>query len=330
MHEPAIYQEIAAKYIRFAQNEARGRSPLYEQLALAVADDDAVLGLLAGLPAEKRQPNLIFASVRSVCGMPNDGDGLLACLTTRFKEIRRVVMSRRTQTNVPARCATLLPLLARLPQPLALLEVGASAGLCLMPDRYAYRFNDVDVEPSADLGLPVPRVHCAVNAATPIPEANIEVVWRRGMDLEPVDVQDGEQVGWLESLVWPGEEDRLQELKLAVDIARVDPPVVVRGDLRTDLPALASEAPRDATLVIFHSAVLAYVPSESERREFAETVRKTGAVWVANESPSVLAKTLGIDAAQCLPGEFLLSMNDRAVGATDPHGQSLRWFEEME
>ncbi len=40
-------------------------------------------------------------------------------------------MSKRTQTNEPGRCAVLLPLLAALPQPLALLEVGASAGLCL-------------------------------------------------------------------------------------------------------------------------------------------------------------------------------------------------------
>jgi hypothetical protein len=51
-------------------------------------------------------------------------------------------MKRRTQTNEPARCATLLPLLALLPQPLALLEIGASAGLCLLPDLYSYKYTD--------------------------------------------------------------------------------------------------------------------------------------------------------------------------------------------
>ena len=60
-------------------------------------------------------------------------------LGERRAEVEAVMLERRTQTNEPARCALLLPLLAALPQPLALLEVGASAGLCLLPDRYALR-----------------------------------------------------------------------------------------------------------------------------------------------------------------------------------------------
>jgi hypothetical protein len=48
------------------------------------------------------------------------------------------MLAQSTQTNEPGRCAALLPMLARLPEPLALLEVGASAGLCLLPDFYTY------------------------------------------------------------------------------------------------------------------------------------------------------------------------------------------------
>ena len=57
----------------------------------------------------------------------------------------------------------------------------------------------------------------------------------------------------------------------ALAVARRDPPRVVKGDLRHDLPALAAEAPRDATLVVFHTAVLAYVREAADRDAFAET-----------------------------------------------------------
>jgi hypothetical protein len=328
MPESALSEEIAAKYLKFAQNEARGRSPLYEEFALGIANDDTVLRFLAELPPAKRQPNLLFASVRKVCGTPTGWDDFRQCLNLRCEEIRAVMLTHSTQTNEPARCATLLPLLALLPQPLALVEVGASAGLCLLPDRYAYRFNQTNVEPRSTVGLPAPCFHCTVNAATPTPQTNIEVVWRMGLDLEPLNVRDHEHAAWLETLVWPGEESRLTNLRQALEIARADPPTIVRGKLQTDLPALMSQAPRDATLVIFHSAVLAYVPSERERMEFAATVERTHAVWIGNESPGVTPGTPGRESTRCLPGEFLLSRNGREIAATDPHGRSLRWFEE--
>jgi hypothetical protein len=63
-------------------------------------------------------------------------------MTNQWKDLRPVMLERSTQTNEPARCAALLPLLVlvRLPQPLALLEVGATARLCLLPDFYAYDY----------------------------------------------------------------------------------------------------------------------------------------------------------------------------------------------
>ena len=130
-----------------------------------------------------------------------------------------VIAARRTQTNEPARCATLLPLLARLPQPLALLEVGASAGLCLLPDFYSYAYGGVRIEPAqADANAPV--FHCAVNAATPIPEKNVDVIWRAGLDLNPLDVTREDDARWLQALVWPGEGQRERLLGEALTVAR--------------------------------------------------------------------------------------------------------------
>ena len=61
------------------------------------------------------------------------------------------------------------------------------------------------------------------------------MVWRAGLDLNPLDVTDDEEMRWLELLVWPGQEHRLQTLRSAVEIARRDPPRLIQGDLATDV-----------------------------------------------------------------------------------------------
>src|SRR5690606_8447977 len=99
------------------------------------------VALIDTLPPGKRQPNLVLAAARWH-GASGGYDDLRRVLLTRWHDVAATVRARATQTNEAGRCATLLPFLARLPQPLALLEVGASAGLCLLPDRYSYRFDD--------------------------------------------------------------------------------------------------------------------------------------------------------------------------------------------
>ena len=91
-------------------------------------------------------------------------------------------------------------MLARPRQPLALIEVGASAGLCLMADRYGYDYGRGSlVGPSVDQ-LDPPVFSCVVNATTPVPTAPPRVTWRAGFDLDPVDISDPNQAAWLEAL----------------------------------------------------------------------------------------------------------------------------------
>ena len=78
------------------------------------------------------------------------------------------------------------------------------------------------------------------------------------------------------SKLWFGQENRLALLRQALDVARRDPPKVIRGDLRTDVGTLTAQAPRGATLVVFHSAVLGYIPSEPDRAEFPKTLAQIG------------------------------------------------------
>ena len=116
------------------------------------------------------------------------------------------------------------------------------------------------------------------------------MTWRAGLDLDPVDISDPSQAAWLEALVWPEQGDRLAKLRIAMRIAAEKKPRIVKGDLRTDLARLAAEAPKDATLVIFHTAVLAYIRSLPEREEFARSVKTLCDSWISIESPRVFPK----------------------------------------
>ena len=221
---------------------------------MAAGRDQPVLAFLATLPPAKRQPNLLFAAARYLLGEPADLAALHTLVTGRRDELAGIMLQRRTQTNEPARCGTLLPALALLPGPLALIEVGASAGLTLLLDRYSYDYAGHRVT-GTDPRAPV--LTCEPRGPVPLPGRVPDVVWRAGLDLNPLDVTSADDVRWLECLLWPGESGRQERLTAAIDAARRDPPRVHRGDLLADLPGLASQAPPGATLVIYHSAVLA-------------------------------------------------------------------------
>jgi hypothetical protein len=316
---------VATAYLRFAADEVGDRSPLYAELSRGVAADPEVIGFLLTLPRAKQQPNLLLATARHLFGTPAGWDQFRRRVLADQDALRATMLARSTQTNEPGRCAALLPALAGLPEPLALLEIGASAGLCLFPDRYAYDYGRAVLAPEAQR-LPPPVVRCAVNAATPVPMRLPRIVWRAGLDLAPVDLSDPGAVAWLEALVWPEQTERLARLRAAIEIAAEQKPRVVKGDLRSDLAALARAAPEDATLVIFHTAVLAYVSPAAEREEFARSVGALCDFWIANEAPQVFPEIAARAGREGPRGSFLLSVNGAPLAWSDPHGAWLDWI----
>jgi hypothetical protein len=147
-----IQTSTGERYQAFAAREAAGHSPIYEFLAHTVAASTEIINLLDTLPEAKRQPNLLFASARSLDGPVETPEAFTAWVLGHWDTLALTMRTRRTQTNEPRRCATLLPFLSAIEGPLALLEVGASAGLCLYPDRWQYQYGDTVVgDPQAPL-----------------------------------------------------------------------------------------------------------------------------------------------------------------------------------
>ncbi|MBO3744665.1 DUF2332 domain-containing protein [Streptosporangiaceae bacterium NEAU-GS5] len=313
--------ETAEQYRLFSAAEVRGRSALYERLSAEVADDPALVALLDELPPIKRQPNLFFGAARFL-GAPLDGD-FRAWTIAHWPDVRDAMLTRRTQTNEVGRCAVLLPVLARIPGPLALIEVGASAGLCLSLDRYRYVYDDGHAVQVVGDG-PV-ELRCRTNGRVPLPDRLPEVVWRAGIDLNPLDVSDDDAMRWLETLVWPGQDDRLARLRAAIDVTRRDPPRLVQGDLNEALPGLLAEAPPDATVVVFHSAVLPYV-NPDDRDRFVASMGRLPVRWISNEASfrlPVLAEQVAVPAGRML---FLVALDGEPLAVADPHGAHLDWI----
>src|SRR2546428_8194766 len=296
MNDP---QDVERRYRQFAERECKGHSDAYYQLALAVSDDGEVIDFIAGMPVV--QPNLLFASIQFLTGpdaMPRSGAELRALVRHRGGEIAHVMRSRRTQTNEVGRCAVLLPALPA--GPLALVEVGASAGLCLLLDQFCYEYG------STRLGVvssPV-HVHCAAAGPVPLPSTIPAIVWRQGLDLRPVDVNDEEARRWLLACVWADHPERRQTLRAVLELARTQPPPVRAGDLVDDLAVLLADAPADAQLVVFHSAVLSYV-SPDRRRAFADVLAAASAVrdvvWISNEAAGIVPEVTALAPG---PGEL--------------------------
>jgi hypothetical protein len=328
-------------YRTFARVEAADTSPVYAEWAQGVADDGAIIDLLLDLPQSKRQANLLFAAARHLGSGTGTFAQLRAWLLEHWDATRALMLERSTQTNEAGRCAVLLPELARLDGPLSLIEVGASAGLCLYPDRYSYRYRTAETgRPRADTvasgsesvrslaldpaeGPSSVVIECALRN-TSAPEHIPEVAWRAGIDLNPIDITESDQRSWLRSLVWPEHDARRRRLTAAAELVAADPPRLVSGDLCERVESLITEAPANSQIVVFHSAVLAYVDAR-KREEFAAVMHAHPEVkWLSNEGAGVLPSTLaqlesrGVDA----DGRFVLSVDGVAKALTGPHGQS--------
>ncbi|MCW2833490.1 MAG: hypothetical protein JWN68_1443 [Nocardioides sp.] len=318
--------DIAERYRDFAAY-AEGDSDCFVEWALGVAGDPEVHDWLAVLPRGKQQPNLVFAAARwHGAQAPAPYAELKRVLRESGNDVLATIRDQATQTNEVGRLATLVPVFARIEAedgPLSLIEVGASAGLCLYPDRYDYAWPHL----GALGGTGGPTLTADATGQLPVPARHPEIAWRGGVDLNPLDVRDEDAMAWLTNLVWPEQDDRRTRLREAVAVARQDPPTIVRGDLAVELPGLVRRAAEHGAPVVFHSAVIAYLDDEA-RQHFHDAMTDLVAAgtvrWVSNEAPRVLpGVTHGLDVPS---GRFVLGLDGRPVALTHGHGHAIHWL----
>jgi hypothetical protein len=282
--------ELSSAFAAFAREQAHGVSPRYERLALAVADRPVLGAALLAAPEPLRAPDLLFGAAQYVVrgeaaghplgaylptlgGFREPGDGLVEAFASLADEyghaLARVCATRSVQSNEASRCAVLRPALGLAAQlvggPLALVELGTSAGLLLLPDRYGYVYKGPTEFRCGRVDAP-PRLvfDCKVRGPGYPEGLDVEpdVAARVGIDVAPLDADDPDDVRWLRAAVWPEHIARLGRLDAALDEVRNVRPELRRGHAGELIGPVLEEVEPGLVPCVIATNVLGYLPAD--------------------------------------------------------------------
>ena len=345
---------LAQRYRQFAEFEAAGTSPLYERIAIALSESAEALRAIGTAPARSRNPALVLAALHdlalagrapALAAAYAAGDAApaetaaISTLLQRTDAVVAISVRRRPRSDVTGRCAVLYPAIAEAAHrvgaaSVGLIDVGCSAGLNLNVDRVGITYGD-----GRRLGDPTSPVQFAASIVgdRPVPTRGIpEVVARIGVDRDPLDVTDADDVRWLRACVPPDQPERAARLDAELALLATAPPVLLRGNPVEVLPDAVARVPPDALPVVTTTWALSRFPVETRRR-FLDRLEEAAAgrevAWVSGEGVGVAPSipTLGDRPASghSIIGIAVLDGSARApeaVGRCWSRGRLLSWL----
>ena len=349
----ADLENIANTFSRFAEMEAReNNSPLYERLSAVVAQSPDLCALAANAREGQPKPNMLFAAVQflladrsedslaafypGISGGPaptTDPAGAFVDFCGRQSDaIIALVQQRMVQTNEVRRSACLLPAFSEVARatsaPLALIEIGPSAGLNLLFDHYQYSYDGVHFGPGSS---PVVLDSELRGAPLQLPTRMPVVASRMGIDLNPLDLRNDDDLRWLQALIWPEHDDRRSLFAAAASVLRSAPPRLLGGDVFELLSAEVANAPVGAAVCIFATFVLNQfsVPMLERLRAMLLDASKTRDLWMVVMGGSrflPLASTNHGEADLWLLHFSAGTETQRLLALCNPHGRWITWY----
>ncbi|REE55368.1 hypothetical protein A8990_1718 [Paenibacillus taihuensis] len=282
-------EKLAERFRTFAERECRNSSSLYEHLALNIANDKDLLQLAAHSKPGQPVPNLLLGAVHylllsgvghelsfyypSIVDVPRESSG--ACL--HFKEfcmqnearIIQLLENKLVQTNEVRRCAYLYPSFCRIYQiiqrPLTLIEIGTSAGLQLLWDKYSYSYNTNQLYGAKQSLLEI-QAEVKGDKSPFLLQESPPVMRRIGLDLHVNDLHDPEDYRWLKALIWPEHKERNLYFEKAAACLRCERLELIEGDGVALLPGIFPTVSDDSAICIFHTHVANQIPTDAKQK----------------------------------------------------------------
>jgi hypothetical protein len=232
--------------------------------------------------------------------------------------------SQRVQTNEVQRSWALLPAFLSLGvSHLDLLELGSSAGLNLVWDRYRFRYG------AGEWGRKGAPLELEGDERTPVPASllsrSIQVVRRRGVDLGPVDAASEAGARLLRCFTWADQPQRLDRLERALAALREDPPELILGDYVELLPELLQDRIESSLLVVYQTSSSQYLTEQRYaelKRALAEAPRPLA--WISTRRHT--EEEAGVRGGYELELASGPGHAPRLVARMGYHGQWLEWL----
>lgn len=329
-------ERLSQKFRWFADQARALESPLWERVSLLVAEEPRLLDIANEARPGVQQTNMLLAAfhyllldsptpTKDLIGAMSDG-AIVSFLLGHEEQVRSLVRERLVQTNEVRRCALFRPAFItvsrEVQRPLALVEVGSSAGLLLNFDRYRYVY-----EPGGEFGpSDALALTCEVRGGEkpPLDDTGLTVASRVGIDLNPVRVESDADVKWLRALIWPEHDERQERLDAALAVATQHRPDIRRGDAFDLVPELVAQIPADVTPVVFHCMTLGHM-NRPQRERFPQILGHLAAArggdlaWLACEFIETDSMNRGYFNADG-------SYESVRLANINPHGAWLEWL----
>ncbi|PGS41454.1 hypothetical protein COC58_14155 [Bacillus cereus] len=293
-------EQISNLFRNFSEKECKGSSDLYENLSLRIAEDEEILALVSHAQIGQPIPNLLFGAVHYLLLKGNSHVlkqyyGSLVSTPEKdldqafhhFKdfcqlhreEIIAILKTKLVQTNEVRRCTYLYPsfcyMFNKVNKPLALIEIGTSAGLQLFWDQYCYSYGTEKVYGNINSKAQLKSEIKGENQPFLLQQSP-PVTERIGLDLHINDLNDEEDYLWLRSLIWPEHKERLEMFDHAATYLKEQSVKLIEGDGVSLLSEIEEQIPEDSVICVFHTHVANQIP-ESEKHKLVKQIKEIGA-----------------------------------------------------